>query len=781
MIEKPLHRRAAPVTDDDPPGGPAWLLPGLLAIEAIFVGSTFETLAATLPLMLCAVLLVLLVSRRSSPTPAAWAQSEGEPRDAAAGGFGRPPGTIQRAGAKPERRPASLLARFRAASVLPVAVAVSGSGAAFRLSDHLRGNVNPMAMFVDMVAHFSFVFTLVLWLYYPRRGHPAMLWFGLLLVLTSVTAGGVSHTINGQLVAALATIIGFTFASDHILRYWQPLAAKRRRLKRVARREAKRAAAKSADPLPAASVSIAAERGRTGLVYSILALSILLMATSAAGHLTAALVPGMQMELFDRLSQSLEAVTSNSIIGSSRYVRGSRLGSIRQHMTGDPAGVALRAVSEGAPGYLRGTAFDRYRGGGWSVVNERNYRGTYDPRPIRSRPLPAIGDGRTSLVGRTTSPLKRYDVRKNPEGELRGTVEVHNVPLKGQVVFTSLSTNWIEAVAYDVTASHHDIVVKGIDTHNPYVLSINEETPRERLEPIRRTILLQLPADLQRALQPIAAEICDGRLTAKSKARAIEAYFEDGFTYSLRDITVPSNVDPVLHFLESKHPAHCEFFATAAALLLRAAGVPARYVTGYVVKERSEDDEYWLARNRDAHAWVEAYDDISERWFPVEATVGRRYHTLLTAAEIAQRSERGEAGFLDFEDDQTLLGRFVGWLFSFRTADSLTWVFRIAQLPLFCLLVLLLWVRHRQRVRGNEDSHETLSRQMLHRVDRRMRRFSLVRAPNETLHQFARRVETTAARQPDQSEPSLRRVADWYRAFAEARYRGRLPEPLTET
>ena len=53
--------------------------------------------------------------------------------------------------------------------------------------------------------------------------------------------------------------------------------------------------------------------------------------------------------------------------------------------------------------------------------------------------------------------------------------------------------------------------------------------------------------------------------------------------------------------------------------MLRLAGVPARYVTGFVVTEKNTSGGYWIARNRDAHAWAEAWDD-QRGWVTVEAT-----------------------------------------------------------------------------------------------------------------------------------------------------------------
>lgn len=89
------------------------------------------------------------------------------------------------------------------------------------------------------------------------------------------------------------------------------------------------------------------------------------------------------------------------------------------------------------------------------------------------------------------------------------------------------------------------------------------------------------------------------------------------FKYSLDALSVPEKVSPIFYFLESSKTGHCEHFATAATMLLRANGVRARYVTGYVVREYSAFQDMWLVRGRDAHAWVEVWhDDHWERFEP---------------------------------------------------------------------------------------------------------------------------------------------------------------------
>jgi hypothetical protein len=71
----------------------------------------------------------------------------------------------------------------------------------------------------------------------------------------------------------------------------------------------------------------------------------------------------------------------------------------------------------------------------------------------------------------------------------------------------------------------------------------------------------------------------------------------------------------VSDFLTRNRSGHCEHFATATTLLLRAAGIPARYAVGFSVTEPNRFGIGYVARHRHAHAWVRAYADGAWRDF----------------------------------------------------------------------------------------------------------------------------------------------------------------------
>ena len=91
------------------------------------------------------------------------------------------------------------------------------------------------------------------------------------------------------------------------------------------------------------------------------------------------------------------------------------------------------------------------------------------------------------------------------------------------------------------------------------------------------------------------------------------------YTYSLwRDAPPPRGMTPLGEFLTLTKRGHCEYFAAAATILLRTAGVPARYATGYAVVEHSDLEDAWLVRARHAHAWTRAW--IDGHWVDLDPT-----------------------------------------------------------------------------------------------------------------------------------------------------------------
>lgn len=86
---------------------------------------------------------------------------------------------------------------------------------------------------------------------------------------------------------------------------------------------------------------------------------------------------------------------------------------------------------------------------------------------------------------------------------------------------------------------------------------------------------------------------------------AIADFFRQSFSYSLT-LRRSQSRTPIVNFLRDTRSGHCEYFATATVLLLRATGIPARYAVGYSVANL-DADKWTFVRGRDAHAWTLVY------------------------------------------------------------------------------------------------------------------------------------------------------------------------------
>ena len=129
---------------------------------------------------------------------------------------------------------------------------------------------------------------------------------------------------------------------------------------------------------------------------------------------------------------------------------------------------------------------------------------------------------------------------------------------------------------------------------------------------------LKAPRETEDLMRRVLRDISVESRTPAAIIGAIKAHFLNGYTYTLDLARIAESDNPLQVFLEDQRSGHCEFYATATVLLLRAAGVPARYVTGYAVNEWSELEELYVVRRRDAHAWAMAF--VDGRWVDVDTT-----------------------------------------------------------------------------------------------------------------------------------------------------------------
>ncbi|MBO3461802.1 transglutaminase domain-containing protein [Aetokthonos hydrillicola Thurmond2011] len=129
---------------------------------------------------------------------------------------------------------------------------------------------------------------------------------------------------------------------------------------------------------------------------------------------------------------------------------------------------------------------------------------------------------------------------------------------------------------------------------------------------------LQIPKQEKPALNQVISQIDILGKSPEQILPRVETFFQKNFSYSLKLAGKGEYSTPISKFLLKTRSGHCEYFATATTLLLRAVGIPARYAVGYSVHEFSPLENQYVVRSRHAHAWTLAY--VGGKWQVIDTT-----------------------------------------------------------------------------------------------------------------------------------------------------------------
>ena len=134
-----------------------------------------------------------------------------------------------------------------------------------------------------------------------------------------------------------------------------------------------------------------------------------------------------------------------------------------------------------------------------------------------------------------------------------------------------------------------------------------------------RQQFLYLPESTRQWAKELTDSLLTDGMSRTEQADAIAAFVRSSAKYDLNTRKMPEDHgDFVQWFLQESDTGYCVHFATATAVLLRAADIPARYVTGYMTQVESGKTVTVTAA--DAHAWVEYYEPVLDMWIVLEAT-----------------------------------------------------------------------------------------------------------------------------------------------------------------
>ncbi|MEW6264169.1 MAG: transglutaminase-like domain-containing protein [Thermodesulfobacteriota bacterium] len=247
---------------------------------------------------------------------------------------------------------------------------------------------------------------------------------------------------------------------------------------------------------------------------------------------------------------------------------------------------------------------------------------------------------------------------------------------------------------------------------------------------------LLLPQSERSAVTETAGRLKLSERPPDEALKAVTEYFDRNFKYSLILSDSDRSGGTLADFLLRTKTGHCEYFATAAVLLLRSAGIPARYATGYLATEYSPREGRFLVRARHAHAWALAY--VDGVWRDLDATPPSWVRLENQAAPLW--TPLADAwSWIGFKLSQWRWGERPEWL-------KYAWLLLI---PAILILARGLWSK-RPTARPREDltaRSETPAWPGLDSafflIEKRISEAGWPRQPEETLSQWLARLEKT--------------------------------------
>ena len=413
----------------------------------------------------------------------------------------------------------------------------------------------------------------------------------------------------------------------------------------------------------------------------------------------------------------------------------------------EPDKLVLRVIHDSPePLYLKGTTFNQYyfRNASWSKppVKAEKLAPCEVPESIHLLP-------EEYLFEISPSPSKNWS-----------TAIIERLSSDEAVPLAPLHTRLIKVRSSELIIDSLTNISFPIDTDPGLITAYYTESSEPDPVPAPDDPARLMPPRFDFRIQNISDSLFAGMSTDAQKIEAVQEYFQNNFQYAL-GYTQTRFQDPIVDFLVTKGAAHCEYFATSSVLLLRAAGVPARYVTGYVTSERHPNG-VWISRRKDAHAWAEAYDSALQQWVTVESTPSTGLPEQRTADWQNAIAESWRAWF----------SRIIELIQNHQTFSAVSFALQTTSVRVILGVMLLAawWVfsrRFRTRPVLSKNTHSSRTfafQEWLSTLETELRRKGFERLPHETLMQFRDRILDSPLREELQS------TADWYADYSAIRY-----------
>lgn len=244
--------------------------------------------------------------------------------------------------------------------------------------------------------------------------------------------------------------------------------------------------------------------------------------------------------------------------------------------------------------YLRGATLDRYDGQAWT----------------KNQPL---------LLRQAEHERTVYPVRRWPNRGTDRSVTIELNPIDPPIVFLPADVTALQILP-QMRGEGEDTVTLFRSAQDEFhyaaepssglryrvFFGSNEAPCVSTLPPSERSQYLTLPPTITSRVSRLARDWAGRETNPFAQAQSIERNLKQQYRY---DLDSPSGAakNPIEDFLFSSKRGHCEYYATAMAVMLRTLGIPSRDVTGFAAATYNRFGHFYVVRQSDAHSWVEAW------------------------------------------------------------------------------------------------------------------------------------------------------------------------------
>jgi len=326
-------------------------------------------------------------------------------------------------------------------------------------------------------------------------------------------------------------------------------------------------------------------------------------------------------------------------------------------------------VKSPKPLYLRGTILNYYTGSNWiNSINDKRYR-------FSDQYWKEVRDTSYDWDEQIWKDLDSSDFdRFFPSAE----VIIHHVGIETSVIFNSIRCYNIAPLQRNKFTPYFNhksetFTSRNITEEDAYMLDIrvpsindpefqqfiNEYVSTSDMENLYQPFsdtdkstspkldfilehYTQIPDTVPSRVHDLAVSITKDLSNPFDKAKALEKYLKENFTYTLTPPYTPVERDFVDYFLFDLKKGYCTYFASAMAIMGRSIGLPTRYIEGFFMPQQPSSEDMYEVRKEHGHAWVEIYFP-KVGWLPFDPT---------PSVESGGQSTSGISDFSSYYEDE---------------------------------------------------------------------------------------------------------------------------------